>query len=161
MTNFMIRLPLLFTALLIPAFSSAGKDPLKAFPTPEEGMTRHVLRLPEQDDETLFKVQLLIGKTVEVDEANRYFFGGKVERVTIKGWGYSYYILKKLGPMAGTRMAPPPGAPKVKKFVSLGGTPELLRYNSRMPMVIYVPKGVEVQYRVWRARQTTAPVEEG
>jgi ecotin len=27
----------------------------------------------------------------------------------------------------------------------------LVRYNSRLPLVIYVPEGVEVRYRVWRA----------
>jgi ecotin len=29
----------------------------------------------------------------------------------------------------------------------------LLRYNSKLPVVLYVPKDVEVRYRVWSASQ--------
>jgi ecotin len=126
---------------------------LKAFPAAGEGMSRHVITLPEQPEEDLLKVQLLIGKRVKLDAHNRYFFGGKLESETIKGWGYERYILKSLGPMAGTLMAVDPQAPKVERFITLGGEPQLLRYNSRLPMVIYVPKGVEVRYRIWRGEQ--------
>ena len=34
---------------------------------------------------------------------------------------------------------------------SLGGDPFLIRYNSRLPVVVYVPEGVEVRYRFWTA----------
>ncbi len=52
--------------------------------------------------------------------------------------------------MAGTMMAPDPNAPQVDRFISLGGE-AMLRYNSRLPIVVYVPDGVEVRYRLWRA----------
>jgi ecotin len=123
---------------------------LKAFPRAEEGMTRFVIMLPPRADEDLLKMELIIGKTVTLDEGNRYFFGGRLEAVPIPGWGYDYFILKSLGPMAGTLMAVDPDIPKVERFITLGGDPELRRYNSRLPMVIYVPKGVEVRYRIWR-----------
>jgi ecotin len=42
-----------------------------------------------------------------------------------------------------------PNAPKVDRFITLGGEPYLIRYNSRMPVVVYVPEGVEVRYRIW------------
>ena len=48
-------------------------------------------------------------------------------------------------------MGVPPGAPKIERFITLGGNPNLLRYNSRLPLVVYVPEEVEVLYRVWRA----------
>ena len=126
-------------------------DNIKAFPPAEEGMTRHVIELPKQDDESVFKVELIIGKTVETDAKNRYFFGGTLETENIPGWGFDRYILRKLGPMAGTLMAPDPNAPQVERFISLGGEPRLLRYNSRLPLVVYVPAGVEVRHRIWRA----------
>jgi ecotin len=35
--------------------------------------------------------------------------------------------------------------------VTLGGEPYMVRYNSRLPIVVYVPTGTEVRYRVWTA----------
>ena len=124
-------------------------------------MTRFVIMLPPRADEDLLKMELIIGKTVTLDERNRYFFGGRIETETLKGWGYDRYVLKSLGPMAGTLMAVAPDIPKVERFISLGGDPELRRYNSRLPMVIYVPKGVEVRYRIWRGDRKVEVASEG
>ena len=43
---------------------------------------------------------------------------------------------------------------KIDRFITLGGEPQLLRYNSRLPLVIYVPDGVEVRYRTWRGEDS-------
>jgi len=134
---------------------------MKAFPPAESGMVRYVLHVPKQADESAFKVELFVGKTVKIDKDNRYFFGGKIERTTIQGWGFPRYDVSKLGPMAGTLMAVDPKAPKVDRFITLGGEPYIIRYNSRLPIVIYVPEGVEVRYRIWSAGETLKPVEKG
>jgi ecotin len=47
-------------------------------------------------------------------------------------------------------MAVDPNAPKVGRFFRLGGEPSLIRYKSRLPVVIYLPEGVEVRYRIIR-----------
>ena len=117
-------------------------------------MTRHVISLPKQPDENAIKVELIIGKTVKTDAGNSYFFGGNLETESIPGWGFDRYILRKLGPMAGTLMAVDPNAPQVERFISIGGEARLLRYNSRVPIVVYVPAGVEVRHRLWRAEPT-------
>jgi ecotin len=106
-------------------------DDLKAFPPAEEGMTRHVIRLPKQKDETTLKVELIIGKTVKTDAQNRHFFGGTLATENIPGWGYDRYM-------------------QVERFISIGGE-TILHYNSRLPVVVYVPLDVEVRYRIWRA----------
>jgi ecotin len=141
--------------------TAIAADNMKAFPPAEQGMTRFVIPLPEQKNEDALKVELVIGKTVQVDAHNRYFFGGKLETETIQGWGFDRYILRKLGPMAGTLMAVDPNSPKVDRFIAVGGEPNLLRYNSRLPIVVYVPTGVEVRYRIWRADETPTPAKEG
>ena len=69
--------------------------------------------------------------------------------------------MSKLGPMAGTLMAIDPNAPKVNRFITLGGEPYLIRYNSRLPLVVYAPEGVEVRYRIWNVRPETKVIEKG
>jgi ecotin len=136
-------------SLLAAVVSTHAADIMKAFPPAEEGMVRFVLQLPKQEDESVFMVELIVGKTVQVDEKNRYFFAGKIENETIKGWGYTRYYVSKLGPMAGTLMGVDPNAPEIDRFITLGGEPFIIRYNSRVPIVVYVPEGVEVRYRIW------------
>lgn len=136
-------------------------DNLQAFPPAGEGMVRYVLQLPPQADESAFQVELLAGKTVPVDEVNRYFFGGRIEEETIAGWGFPRYVVSPLGPMAGTLVAVDPNAPKVNRFITLGGEPCLIRYNSRLPVVVYAPEGVEVRYRIWSAAPETHAMEKG
>jgi ecotin len=151
------------TVLLVLFAVTAGQaaDNMKAFPTAEEGMVRYVLQLPRQADESAFKVELIVGKTVEVDEQNRYFFGGKIDAETTEGWGFTRYKVRKLGPMAGTRMAVDPNEPKVARFITLGGNSYIIRYNSGLPIVVYVPEGVEVRYRIWTAGAKVRALEKG
>ena len=139
-----------------------SRDNLKAYPAPEAGMKRCVILLePKVNEESEFRVELLVGKTEEVDSANRYFFGGKLEEITIEGWGFPKYVVKDLGPMAGTRVAPDPNSPKVKRFVTLGGEQQLIRYNSRLPLVVYLPSDAEVRLRVWKALPDPITIPEG
>ena len=117
--------------------------------------------LPAEKNEEALKVEIIVGKTVKTDGVNRHFFAGKIEEETIQGWGFTRYLVKQLGPMAGTRIGVPPGKPEVDTFVTLGGEPLVVRYNSRLPLVIYVPEGAEVRYRVWRADPEGKPVPKG
>jgi ecotin len=145
--------------LAVPA--GLATDNMKAFPPAGEGMVRHVLQLPQQADESGLKVELIVGKTVETDAGNRYFFAGRIEEETIKGWGFPRYMVSKLGAMAGTLMAVDPNAPKVTRFITLGGAPYIIRYNSRLPVVVYLPEGVEVRYRIWTAGAEVKAIEKG
>jgi ecotin len=58
-------------------------------------------------------------------------------------------------------MAVDPNEPKLKRFVRIDGDPYLLRYNSRLPIVVYVPEGVEVRYQIWSAGKEENPIEKG
>lgn len=148
--------------LVLATISSVeAADNMKAFPPAAEGMVRHVLQVPKQEDESAFKVELIVGKTVQVDEGNRYFFAGKIAEETIEGWGFPRYMVNELGPMGGTLMAVDPNAPKVNRFVTLAGDPYLIRYNSRLPIVVYLPAGVEVRYRIWSGGAEAKVVEKG
>lgn len=133
----------------------AGSADLKAYPAATAGQTRHVITLPAQSDEDGLKVELILGKTQTVD-CNRQVFGGRLETRTAEGWGYDYYVLPSLGNAVSTLMGCPPGSER-QAFVTTQEQP-LIRYNSRLPLVVYAPSDVEVRYRLWRAAETqTAP----
>ena len=48
-------------------------------------------------------------------------------------------------------MACPPGSQKKRVFVPVVGDDFKLRYNSKLPVVVYAPSDVEVRYRIWSA----------
>lgn len=151
----------LLIMFLIAATGVQAADNMKAFPAADEGMIRYVLQLTKRADESAFKVELIVGKMVEVDDKNRYFFSGQIEEEIIKGWGFPRYNVSKLGPMGGTLMAIDPDAPKVTRFITLGGEPYIIRYNSRLPVVVYAPEGVEVLYRIWKAGAKVKAMKKG
>jgi ecotin len=131
---------------LLAILDGQAADNMKAFPPPKEGMVWNALQLTKQDNESAFKVELIVGR---------------VEKETIKGWGFTRYKVSKLGPMAGTLMAIDPNAPKAARFVTLGSDPYIIRYSSRLPIVVYVPEGVEARYRIWSAGAEVKALELG
>lgn len=145
-------------AAAVPTMAAGLKD-VAPYPEAEKGFTRQVIHLPAQTDESAYKLEILAGKTLEVD-CNRQRLAGSLEERTLEGWGYSYYRLDKVGGPASTLMACPDGK-KTQAFVPVVGEGFMLRYNSKLPVVVYVPQGVEVRYRVWSASADvqTAKVE--
>ena len=134
---------------------------LKAFPAAKDGMVRHVINLPDRQrgEEDGYRVEIVVGKTMLTDGVNRMHLGGKIEAKPLQGWGFTYYEVEKLGPAASTLIGVPPDQPKVEKFVR--GPSLMIRYNSRIPLVIYVPEGGEVRYRIWKAPEKFEEAKKG
>jgi ecotin len=145
-------------ALALCSGSSFGAEhkELKAFPPAKEGMQRLVIVLPhkERGEDEGFKVELIPGKRMSTDGVNQMRLGTTITPCPLKGWGYTYYEVTGSDVAMSTMMAAPAGAPKVERFVQ--GTPLLIRYNSRLPIVVYVPKGYDVHYRIWAAGEGQA-----
>jgi len=122
-------------------------DDLKPWPAATAGESRHVIRLSAMDDEANHGVELVIGKELEID-CNRHWFGGKLERQVVSGWGYPLYRLTSVAGPASTMMACP-GEDKRTAFVAVNLEDPMLRYNSKLPIVVYAPDGFSVRYRTW------------
>jgi len=151
---------LLATAFLTSLTGMAAEHKeLKAFPQAKEGMKRIVIVLPhkERAEDDAFKVELIPGTMMETDGVNRMHVGLSIEPRPLKGWGYTFYEMtgKALGMT--TLIGVPPGTPKVTKFVA--GKPITIHYNSRLPIVLYIPKDHTVKYRIWKAGETQATKE--
>ena len=145
--------------LLLTLTVQAEHKELKAFPAAQAGKERHVIELPhkERSEEGAFKVELIAGKMMMTDGVNLMRLGTALESRPLKGWGYTFYEVTGKDVTMGTLMAPPPGAPQKESFVT--GRPLTIRYNSRLPVVVYAPKGYEIRYRIWRADESWSAVE--
>ena len=152
---------IIFAGLLgsVPAALLAADD-LKPFPKPENGYRRVVIRLPAVDTPDNRRVELIFGKTMEVD-CNRHILSAQLTRKVAQGWGYEYFVLSNVRGPASTLMACPPDEPRRSAFVRIGfGTGDAqhgwLRYNAKLPIVAYVPDGIELHYRIWSTNPQTA-----
>jgi len=148
-----------YTKLLVTSvfllFSShvfAATDIMKPYPPAEEGYKRMVIHLQPLTNEDNNKLEIIIGKTLKVD-CNRHWFGGQLIEKIAEGWGFPYFILKSVTGPASTLMACPPDKNEQEAFVQVRSNEGLLRYNSKLPVVVYVPNDFEVHYRIWTARE--------
>lgn len=127
--------------------SDNSKAALGAFPTPEKGIVRYVIDLKSIPDEQDYKVEIIPGKVMKVD-CNQHHLPGTLNENMLDGWGYSFYtITGEHSFIATTQMLCP--EPKVEKFVP--SETKIIDYNSKLPIVVYVPKDFEVRYKIWRS----------
>ena len=161
MRSTLTRLLIAWVALLAGLAYAAERSDLKAFPPPEPGMERFVIVLPhkERGEDEAFGVEILVGREMLTDGVNLVRLGNRIEPRTLKGWGYTYYEVTGSSVTMSTMMAPPPGAAQVERFVT--APPLRIAYNSRLPVVVYVPDGYEVRYRIWEAPVNFEMAEKG
>lgn len=123
---------------------------LKSFPETKDDYDRYVIYLPKHDNEEALRLEVIPGITKQVD-CNTHWLIGEFETEEVKGMGYDYMVFESKGDVAATRMACPDNE-LTEKFVAANGN--FGRYNSQLPVVVFVPKGMELKYKVWTARDT-------
>jgi len=147
---------MLFGLSFSPTRSQAQETLIKVnsniFPTPQEGYKRMIIEVPYSENDKNKKIEFSIGKMMEVDGCNHFGLNGNLEKKDLQGWGYSYYEFKTDGQVISTQMACP-DATKRNLFVS--AQPELVQYNGKMPIVIYVPQEYDVQFKIYSAGKET------
>lgn len=143
-----------FTTLVNAQNKQDMEKALEPFPKATEGMVRHVIELKKKSDESKFMVEIIPGKVMNVD-CNVHRLMGKLEEKDLQGWGYTYYEFTSDGNTTSTMMMC--NKPNENRFVS--GDTKIVRYNSKLPIVIYAPQGYEVKYRIWKAEKEKSAVE--
>lgn len=154
----LLALPLLAFALLGADAPKEGKQARpsdgshwqKAYPAAKAGYRRVVIHLEAKPNEDDWRVEVVAGRMMETDGVNRVGLMGRLEEKTVEGWGYTYLEAPVSDGAFSTKIGVPPGQPMVRSFVAFPPFGPF-RYNSRLPVVIYVPEGYEARYRAWKA----------
>jgi ecotin len=152
----MTKLSIIITALTTILFASnaiAQKQPKKfekldisIYPKTKQDSKRIIIQLPIEKNEDNLKIELFVG-IEKMADCNSHTLEGKSTKKNIDGGAYNYFIIESTGVSVSTKMACL-DAP-TRKFVTM--QPILTSYNSKLPIVLYVPQNIEVKYRIWRA----------
>ncbi|RNF25565.1 ecotin [Trypanosoma conorhini] len=132
----------------------------KKFPPPEEGERCCKFLLDPLDaavEREHRMLELVPGRMQLVDGVNHNFLFGDVEEHGLEGHAYPYYRVS-LGRTGRTRMAVPPGLEPRTEFVALGRR-SLFEYNSKRPVVVYVPEDAKLRYRIWEGGEECVATE--
>ncbi len=141
----LLAITILFTNIIMA--QNIDKQDINIFPKPEQGFHQVIIELPHSDLDKNKKVEIYVGKQMETDNCNSYFVSGSIEKMNLKGWGYDYFTFKTDGNVGSTMIACMDNT-KITRFVS--AQPYLISYNGKLPIVIYVPDGYEVQYKIYQ-----------
>lgn len=131
--------------------SKEAIDNLKPYPRPSPAQKRVTIFLKPQVEQTEgnLQVEILIGKIEEVDSCNSHFLtGAKLTEKTVQGWGYTFLEAELGNGVAATRMFC--GGSNTRQFVP--GARKMIRYNSRLPVVVLGEAEMIVHYRIWSAQ---------
>lgn len=134
----------------IMAQQTVFKQDISVFPKPEKGYKQMLIEVPHSKSDSQKKIEFTVGKWMEVDGCNSFGLLGTMEKKDLQGWGYDYYVFKTKGDVFSTEMACPQVA---KRNLFISGQPEFVNYNGKLPIVIYVPEGYDVQFKIYKAEE--------
>ena len=143
-----------------PSSSPTSSPAMKPFPPAEQGFKRMVIHLQPLAHEDANKFEIIIGKPLKID-CNRHWFIGHLSEEAVRGWGVTYFSLKLVTGPTSTLYACPAGQQEHDAFVPVQSDEGLLPYNSKLPVVVYVPNEFEVRYRVWTAKEDLGEARSG
>lgn len=125
---------------------------MASYPAVEKNVQRYAIELPKKENENNFMVEFVIGKTMLAD-CNLRRLQGRFEKKPVS-WKYDYYELKEVTDSGTTTLMGCHESEITNKFITVHlGDGRMVPYSSRSPIVVYVPKDIEVKYRVWSAPQ--------
>jgi len=151
--------------ILLSALRPAAAIPrldLSGYPAPAPGLQRWVIQpsglLPKTSDPLVsahpldWRIQLIVGQEVTLDcNLQRLSGPGMTMRMLPQATGKALFEVRRPLRVISIKKACPAGAPEKRSFLSLGLQPYLVPYNSSWPIVVDLPKGAELRWRLWKA----------
>lgn len=120
---------------------------LEIYPKPKDGYKQLYIQLPVEKNENNLKVELFVGKNDMVD-CNTYGLLGSIKIEKTADETHLYYVVESDGSVVGTQKACLDNK-KTSQYIQM--PTQMVNYNSKTPIVVYVPENLEVKYKIWRA----------
>ena len=144
------------------AASAIPRLDLTGYPAPAAGLQRWVIQpsgvLPPSSDPIIsaqpidWRIQLIVGQEVMLDcNLQRLSGPGMTMRMLPKASGKALFEVRGPVLVSSTRKACPNDQPAKRSFLSLGQQPYLVPYNASWPIVVDLPDGMELRWRLWKA----------
>ncbi len=157
-----LALLLLMVAASAPAAAAIPRLDLSGYPATKQGLKRWVIQpsglLPKSDDAMIsahpldWRVQLIVGKEVDVDCNVKRLSGPSLSLQRLpEASGKALFEISGPVLVLSTRMACTKEQAQGTSFLSLGKQPYLIPYNASWPVVVDLPDGVVLRWRVWKA----------
>ena len=157
-----LALLLLMVAASAPAAAAIPRLDLSGYPATKQGLKRWVIQpsglLPKSDDAMIsahpldWRVQLIVGKEVHVDCNVKRLSGPSLSLQRLpEASGKALFEISGPVLVLSTRMACTKEQAQGTSFLSLGKQPYLIPYNASWPVVVDLPDGVVLRWRVWKA----------
>lgn len=143
-----VRFYIVFFISILLNFSIIAKenDAINMYPNPKEGYEQKVIQLDTLSNEDQYMVEIFVGKLMTVDACNRHNLMGTWKQEDVQGWGYSYYEFISNAEVMSTMIGCLDTTLQEKLIRGMGN---MIRYNSKIPIVLYIPQGMTLQYRIW------------
>lgn len=134
---------------------------IRPFPAPEGDQIRYAIHVPTKPHEENLKVELRATKKATVDGVNKFWYLGNLDKKILEGWGFNYYTMDHVSDSPRQTSMEGIVTERVESVsVNLDGK-TLFRYNSRLPIVVYAPKDVSLNYVIWHADDVAQNASEG
>lgn len=123
--------------------SQPDKALYNMFPASIEGMKQFIINPSAEGKELI--IEFYAGKEQLVD-CNRHRLSGDFLEKQVEGFGISYYLFEGSGAVFSTKMACPDYEKQIE-FIASSNIRVI--HNEKIPLVLYVPEGLEVRYSIW------------
>jgi ecotin len=123
-----------------------NKVDLSIYPSARDGYKRVYINLPIEKNEDNLKVEIFVGKQINVD-CNIHNLIGELSMKILDGYGYDYFEALSNGDVLSTKMLCI-DEKLLPKYITMPSY--FTRYNSNLPIVVYIPKDMELKYKVWK-----------